>query len=91
MCGINILIFFPCSSNSINENTLKTHIIQGIEKHGMKNKKDNNVRGSPHLWGYVHQNVSHASDIHFIKKGYNYAAHNSVSKDTSQIKYYTPI
>ena len=44
------------------------------KKHGTQNKKDNNVRGSPHPWGYIHQKVSHACDIHFIKKGYNYAA-----------------
>ena len=31
-------------------------------------KGTDNVRGSPQPWGYVHQKVSHACDIYFIKK-----------------------
>ena len=31
-------------------------------------KGDNQVRGSPHPWGYVHQKVSQCHDIHFFFK-----------------------
>ena len=33
----------------------------------MEKKRAKNVRGSPQSWGYIHQKVSHACDLHFIK------------------------
>ena len=31
-------------------------------------RRQTKVRGSPHPWGYVHQNVAHACDIYFVLK-----------------------
>ena len=38
---------------------------KSIETH--EKETENNVRGSPQPRGYVHQKVSHACDIHFIR------------------------
>ena len=59
--------FIICKLQSICNNIIYTEIkIERVNIHAHEKETDKDVRGSPQPWGYVHQKVLHAGNIHFI-------------------------